>query len=297
MSMHTVFIHAISPIRVGTGQGAGIIDLPVVREKQTDWPYLPGTSIKGVLRDACEAAEVDKSEIRIVFGPKSEEATSEDAAGGVIFTDLQMLCLPVRCYRGSFLWVTSPLALARWQRDRGDASPIFLSVDNKEILLADDAARNTVAGGNTVQLEDLALTAKLEPWLDSFSKSIADACFAADWSTFFCNRFGVVSDQTFTYLTRTAMEVTARTSIDDESKTVKGTALWWEEAVPAESIFVGRLEPTKQGLTGYDGDEEKLMDVIHRGIKKTVQIGGNATVGRGIARMHFGAPLAAEVQG
>ncbi|WP_298819062.1 RAMP superfamily CRISPR-associated protein [Chloroflexus sp.] len=45
------FLHALSPLHAGTGQGSGVIDLPIAREKATGIPYLPGSSVKGVLRD------------------------------------------------------------------------------------------------------------------------------------------------------------------------------------------------------------------------------------------------------
>ena len=47
------FVHALSPLHAGTGQGAGIIDLPIAREKATGLPYLPGSSLKGTLRARC----------------------------------------------------------------------------------------------------------------------------------------------------------------------------------------------------------------------------------------------------
>lgn len=46
------FIHVLSPLHAGTGQGTGVIDLPIAREKATGIPYLPGSSVKGTLRDS-----------------------------------------------------------------------------------------------------------------------------------------------------------------------------------------------------------------------------------------------------
>ncbi|MCS7269380.1 MAG: RAMP superfamily CRISPR-associated protein, partial [Geminicoccaceae bacterium] len=44
-------LHALSPLHAGTGQAAGIVDLPIARMKATGIPFVPGSSIKGVLRD------------------------------------------------------------------------------------------------------------------------------------------------------------------------------------------------------------------------------------------------------
>ena len=41
-----LFIHALSPLHAGTGQGVGIIDQPIAREKATGIPFLPGSSSK-----------------------------------------------------------------------------------------------------------------------------------------------------------------------------------------------------------------------------------------------------------
>ena len=48
-----LFVHALSPLHVGIGQGVGLIDLPIAREKATGLPILPGSSLKGALRDLC----------------------------------------------------------------------------------------------------------------------------------------------------------------------------------------------------------------------------------------------------
>ena len=41
------WLHALSPTHVGTGRGLGYIDLPVHRDKVTNWPVIPGSAFKG----------------------------------------------------------------------------------------------------------------------------------------------------------------------------------------------------------------------------------------------------------
>ncbi|HCW51693.1 MAG TPA: hypothetical protein DGR79_06470, partial [Clostridiales bacterium] len=48
------WIHALTPLHVGAGQGVGFIDLPVMREKATGWPIVPGSTVKGVMRGLFE---------------------------------------------------------------------------------------------------------------------------------------------------------------------------------------------------------------------------------------------------
>src|SRR5690606_14440646 len=105
MKARLAFVHALSPLHAGTGQGVGVIDLPIAREKATGIPYLPGSSFKGVLRDACS----DRSTREEVFGP--DTASPQSHASSVAFCDLRLLLLPVRSVAGTFAWVTSPYIL------------------------------------------------------------------------------------------------------------------------------------------------------------------------------------------
>jgi len=288
MEARMLYVHALSPIHVGIGQGAGVIDLPVIREAVTGWPYLPGSGIKGVLRDVCADPGMNDGIISEIFGPDTSNAS--DHAGGAIFSDLRLLCLPVRSYKGGFAWVSSPLALSRWARDCEQAvgGAILTDVDpggDDAIVLPEPTGIDT---GNGVRLEDLKLTAAV-PGGDTVRKiaeKIAAACFPNDqtWQPFFTTHFGIVSDTTFSFLTRTATEITARNRIDDTRKIVAEGALWWEEAVPAESIFAGQLIATKRGSDKLGGADALAAEVA-KGLEKPVQIGGNATVGRGLANV------------
>ena len=51
MTTKIYWLEAITPLHVGTGRGVGLIDLPIIREKVTGWPLVPGSSVKGVIRD------------------------------------------------------------------------------------------------------------------------------------------------------------------------------------------------------------------------------------------------------
>ncbi len=295
MTATMLSIQALSPIHVGMGQGAGVIDLPVIREAVTGWPYLPGSSIKGVLRDACENAGVSKDEIKVVFGPETDNASEH--AGGIIVADQRLLCLPVRSYIGGFAWVTSPLAVNRWLRDltlagmKAPIKPLTIAIDDGEIVLTPESRVESGAPAE-VFLEDLKLSVK-ESRVSLLPDAIAKSAVAEDWRDFLKTHFGIVSDTTFGFLARTAMEVTARNSIDAERKTVKDGALWWEESAPAETIFAGPVTLTPQGirrmedLDGGDDGAAAIFKALETGSRGTIQIGGNATVGRGLAVARF----------
>lgn len=298
-----LYLHAITPIHTGTGQSVGTIDLPVARETVTNWPVLPGSGIKGELRDACRDAGTVNAILKEVFGPDAGagEQASEHA-GGVWFPDAHLLCLPVRSLKGSFAWVTCPLALERWQRDHLAAGlPFPLSVPTVAppgdgpvpILLGATGAAN-LAIGTTVYLEDLDLT--VDPGqataVDAIAGRISGACFPDPaWQTRFHGHFGVVPDDVFGFLAVTATEVAARVRIDQERKTVADGQLWYEEAVPAEAIFAAPLLAAPQGKrrmaaingTAADQGEAALFQVIADAVKSPIQLGGKASVGRGLA--------------
>lgn len=281
-----MYLHALSPVHTGTGQGVDVIDLPVAREKTTNWPVIPGSSIKGVLRAACEGGGVQGGKgslLWAVFGP--DTANAGDGAGSLLFADGRLLCLPVRSLYGTFAWVTCPLALARYQRDHAAAQiavppvPAHLDVAEDGAIVT-DASRVTHDG--TVFLEDLDLPVIAGPRIDAVAEHIAAGVFTdATWRQHFQGRFTVVSDTTFTFLAETATVVSARISIDAATKTAAHGALWYEEAIPAESIFSAPLLATPRG----DVSSDDLYGLVVNHLKEIVQIGGNASVGRGLMRV------------
>jgi CRISPR-associated protein Cmr4 len=69
------YLHALSALHVGSGQGAGVIDLPIVREKATHLPYVPGSSLKGVLREELRPGNggsraLSMDDWEALFGPR-----------------------------------------------------------------------------------------------------------------------------------------------------------------------------------------------------------------------------------
>lgn len=310
MSGRILYIHALSPIQNGTGRGSGVIDLPIARESTTGWPAVYGSTIKGVLRDACaenlpkpaenETNEEKRKRVaphRAVFGPDVNEDPAEHA-GAVFFTDARLLCFPVRSLAGSFAWLTCPMALRRWERDHTLAglptamtfSRVPADGDHPHILIGATSA--LVMGGQNaagVFLEDLDLVpvtdAGARDEVDKLAGVIAAVCFPDDtnWRRIFIDRFGVVADNVFTFLAETATDVAARIRLNDETKTVAQGGLWYEEAIPAESILAAPLVPALSSVqNGVITTDDGLMNVVRAGTGKPRQIGGNATVGRGL---------------
>ncbi len=286
MNAKLLFLQALSPLHAGTGQGVGVIDLPIAREKATGIPIVPGSTLKGVLRSNCEN---DALKIR-VFGPETENA--REHAGSAQFSDLRLLFLPVRSFSGTFAWVTSPLLLRRFQRDCAMATKPFPA----EMPSLHNADRCLVPGSNSkltmdingqgdqVILEELRLTSQTDKSLNELVSWLKVFLFGADtsWHTLFAERVCVVHDDVLSFLLDTATEITARIRLEEEKKTVARGALWYEEALPAESILSGLMVVQK-----VEASEKEVLKVIEDISKSPLQVGGSATVGRGLCRLHI----------
>ncbi|MER3405143.1 MAG: type III-B CRISPR module RAMP protein Cmr4 [Chloroflexota bacterium] len=287
-----IFIRALSPVHTGTGQAVGVIDLPVARERVTGWPYLPGSTIKGVLRDACDpdqpyGEETKNAVFFRAFGPGTDHAS--DFAGALAFCDGHLLCFPVRSFHGTFAWLTCPLALARWQDDALASGisidlPEGLTPKEQQALVAHGSVLASPQDGR-IFLEELDLTAHT-PEGDPVGKlaaRIGAAVFASDaWRARFRERLAIVPDDLFSGLAESATEIAARIRLDDERKTVAQGALWYEEAVPPQTIFAGPVLVEDRLLAASEA-----WKLLEGATAQPQQIGGNASVGRGLVSLRL----------
>lgn len=281
-----VLLHALTPVHVGTGQAVANVDLPIAREKATGFPIIPASAFKGVLRDYFRfSKEWVDDKLTKAFGsepPKPNEPERQPEGGDWVFTDLRILCLPVRSFYGTFAYVTCPLVLRRFKQMMRvlGGNELFSEVpkvEDTQVLVASD---KTLSRGNKVYFEELDLEAKSDEQTRQVAKELAQKLFGdnAEESQAFVERFAIVPDQVFDYLSETATEVAARVRLDDETKTVAGGALWYEELVPAESVFYGFVVHAKQVQDAQVSfDQLKVDDYL--------QIGGDATIGRGLCRV------------
>ena len=287
MKAKLLFLHALSPLHAGTGQGVGAIDLPIAREKATGIPIVPGSTLKGVLRSNCEADDTLKAK---VFGPETENA--REHAGSAQFSDMRLLFLPVRSLAGTFAWVTSPLLLQRLQRDCQMADTSFTSeipaVNAPDLCLVlatgSQLLTQVKQEANSVILEDLLLKGQSSSAVDTLLNWLKPLVFGADaaWAKLFAERLCIVHDDVLSFLLDTATEITARIRLEEEKKTVARGALWYEEALPAESILSGLLV-----VQTVAASEAEVINVVTEITQNPLQIGGSATVGRGVCRLHL----------
>lgn len=287
------WIHATTPLHIGAGRGIGFVDLPIMREAVTNWPFVPGSSVKGVFADHYGASEAERGvdlQKKLAFGAGDRDVAN---AGSLLFADARLVCLPVRSFQGTFAWCSSPMALRRLKRDLDAAGITGLDdvagPDVQGLHVPDSPASALVDSGKAF-FEDLDFSVLVRPEMTRWAAAIAERAFPAEWRSTFCERFAVVHDDVFSFLCDTATQVDARVKISEKTKTAAGGALWYEESLPAETLLAGLVQCGRvfspDRSAGEAIDAATLMRSFCSG-EISLQMGGKATVGRGRVRLVF----------
>jgi CRISPR-associated protein Cmr4 len=287
MKARLLFTHALTPLYPGTGQGSGVIDLPIAREISTNIPYLPGSSLKGVLRDVCQDAALCKT----LFGPESKSISDSNSQAGVLqFTDQRLLLLPVRSLSGTFAWVTSPFILQRFSRSLShigvnDAPTIPQPAKDEAHTGHQSGLPLNIGSKKQVILEDLDFTAVTDQQpVTDWAEWLGAHLFPTDnkgegWRKTLSEKLCLLHDDRFGFLLETGTEVIARNVLDD-NKTSEN--LWYEEALPAESILEGFVIAQ---AVGKAADPDSALTELVKLTTGLIQLGGHATIGRGFCRV------------
>ena len=67
-----LYLHAQTSLHPGSGTALDVVDLPIQRERHTQWPVIPGSALKGILRDSC------REEARSRHGGDRRKTNEED---------------------------------------------------------------------------------------------------------------------------------------------------------------------------------------------------------------------------
>lgn len=282
MLLNSYFLHAVTPLHAGTGQGIRDIDMPIIRETSTLLPFLPGSSVRGVLRAASAPGNREA-----VFGPEHDNAHAH--AGAVSVSDARLLLFPVRSVMTTFAYLTSPYLLARYRRDatlleRGQACPEVPEVGGAALVTSDSGLVSP--GASRVVLEDWELDCAPDAQVDAWAEHLTDAVFDDAWRPFLRARLAVVPDALLTQLALTSTDVQARIRLDPQRKTVQEGALWYEESLPAESVLFGLIAAEASRKPGADLDPAQVIArAVGDAAGRALQFGGKASTGRGLCRL------------
>lgn len=269
MNTKLLTIFTRTPLHVGCGSSVGAVDQPVVRERHTRFPVIPGSSIKGVLADLWLDWTDPKKPVRNGDGIELLGAENGDAkAGSLLIGEGKLLAFPVRSARKCFAWITCPLALARFARDTGRD----LKLDAVKVADGRSLAPDALKIDDSVVFEEYPLVISgAVP--DTVIKNLADLVDGDLWKEL-KDRLAVVSDELFQYFAENACEIANHNRIDDVTGVVQGGALFSQENVPSETLFYAMLNTKK-------ADDFGKLETKLAGENNLLQIGADMTTGLG----------------
>jgi CRISPR-associated protein Cmr4 len=275
-----LYIYAETPMHPGSGAVVNSpVDLPIQRERHTEYPIIQGSSLKGVLRGYAVNVGFTSDDIRRIFGSEK----GDEGAGAVAVMDGKILVFPVRTLAGAFGWVSCPTVLSRFKRDLVNAG--FEAGWHIPEVISNTAIAPMNSGvkvGNYVYVEDLQLSIDSSKSIPSIASAI-QSCLPEDdvykpVREKLAKDLIVVGDEVFRDLVKHTTDVAARIKIDTGTGTAAETALFYEEYLPTDTVMYALILCTKRASSE---DLRKLENFDGQ----VIQIGGNETIGRGFAKI------------
>jgi len=281
-------IKVMTPLHAGSGQDLGIVDLPIQRERHTGFPKIEASGLKGSIRDIFRRTlgASEKKNMDLLFGPE----TSGDYAGAIGFIDARLLLFPVKSVKGTYALITCPQILKQLIVSLNIVKQTSdLKISSIPDNLCRVAAESQVVLNNKVILEeycfnveDIKIDDKLIKLLEHYTE--------IDNLT---QKLVILTDDDFTELVNLSTEVITRTKINVETGTVSDGALFTEEYLPSESVLYSLAIPSsifaekesKEVFVGEKQDTVAIMDYWTGNMPQFMQIGGNATIGKGIVEI------------
>lgn len=294
MKSNILYIFTRTPLHVGAGNSVGAIDQPVMRERHTGFPIIPGSSIKGVFADyflvrengrvvqdeSRKASKRDETAARI-FGlgegkkknGQDETSNLQGQAGSLSLTEAKILAFPIRSAKGCFAWLTSPIAVARWARSQLSSQEAAEII--KELPQPTDAQAyfDKDELGEKAIFEDLVFenAGKFD-----FSTRLATVCSDPVWTAQAAKKLALVSDDLLGHFCRNTCDVAQHVVIDDETGVAKDGLLFNQENVPSETLFYSPIFGPSEDFKQL---AEKIGDIA--------QFGGDASTGLGFCSLDF----------
>ncbi|MEW6750605.1 MAG: type III-B CRISPR module RAMP protein Cmr4 [Candidatus Latescibacterota bacterium] len=288
-------LYALTPVHAGSGQALGTVDLPIQRERHTNWPQVQSSGMKGAFRDwftryfeekglasGNGAARSEAEELaKRVFGCEEGGEGSDGQAGAVAVTDARLLGFPVRSSAAPFVWTTCPALLARLIKDLALTGTVVDLAACPSPGADECFAVNFSPAAKPLVLEDMALTVAQAPaGLAAIKDTYNRLAPGAD-------RLVLVSDQAFSFLVETATEVQPQIKIDADTGTTTDGSLRYQELLPADSILYSLVFFGRERTAKNPGAAAQMRSWVQEAISSHVQIGGDMTLGRGIMAVRW----------
>jgi len=206
------------------------------------------------------------------------------------------LLFPVKSLKGIFAWVTCPRVLEKFKAE------LLLCNDTKDKKELKDLADKIPTSGieNTISdLGTLGISGKvvLEEYAFTLTASQTVKYFADELNKHLQleglnQRLIILKNDEFTDFVKLHTEVISRIVLNDKGTTDN---LFNEEFLPAESVLyslvlanpIFKKEDKDKGIfiaNNGKKDCENLMEYFRLGLKDVFQLGGDATLGKGITR-------------
>jgi len=256
-------------MHVGSGEANyGVVDNLVQRDPISEVPIIHSSSLKGALREHFKDEwEEGDSKLNYVFGAdpmrqKEEKGNESDKdkkkepqVGYYKFFDANLVVLPVRSNVEPFYRATAEFLLKEVEEKAKALGKTDHSVSPITDYSVEEEKPKVVATNGQVILEDYTAVSDLQ--LKNGDNYLGD-----NLALFHKNTFKELSKH---------LPVIARNQLENgESKN-----LWYEEVVPRESKFVFFVAKTEK----YKNEFDEAV------VNKTVQIGGNASIGYGFCKI------------
>ncbi|TVM02759.1 MAG: type III-B CRISPR module RAMP protein Cmr4 [Candidatus Brocadia sp. WS118] len=299
------FLHVLTPLHAGSGNDLGIVDLPIQRERHTQFPKIEGSSLKGSIREVFEEkyqSKDDRVDLHWAFGYDEsnekdngvkkffEDSKHTEFSGALGFTDARILFFPVKSMKGVFAWITCAKVLQHFTSDLALCKPEIgndkLNYSPQESDKAQRTKDSLVTFSEKVILEEYTFDTEENTALTDFAAEIGKFLGITDLQ----KKAILLPDNDFNDFVQLSTEVITRTKINNETGTVAKGQLFTEEYLPAETILysLALASPIftkveiKTGRFKSSAKEPQVMAFFEEGLPPVMQIGANATLGKGI---------------
>lgn len=282
-------LYAVSPMHAGSGSATGAVDLPIQRERHTNWPHVQASAVKGAMRAHFRNYASDKASINQIFGSDTQDKNYPGAGdgipGAISVSDAKLLAFPVRSNIAPFVNVTSPGVLKRLMNDL-KMSGIYKDFNLPESPEKDGAVSiNFSPEHDRIVLEDALVTTTARVDIPFLKEKFGDV-----------ERLLLISDAMFDHVVTTCTEVQTQIKIDHEKGTAQDGALRYEELLPCDTALyaIVHYSPQNSSIQHPETQAEvkklqarMIQTFIQENISDFIQIGGDETLGRGICRISW----------